>query len=142
MRLGGHGVGALAPVIVARNVGGVVTTVRGLVRYTASDGTTGSVALPTIRLGPGQTKQVNAAKALHHAGLGEGDAAVGLEFNYAGAPGSVVMAAYSVGGDGNQVFRVPMLDPSAQKSSTGGYPLVFDHERSTVVYLKNTTDRE
>lgn len=142
-----HGAGlrlreGLAPVVVARNVGDRATTVSGLARYTAGDGTVVSIALPAVQLKPGQTREINAAASLRRAQPGEGTGALGLEFDYAGAPGSVVMAAYSVGAGGEQVFRVPLLDPGAQRSSTGGYPLVFDDERSTVVYLKNTTGQQ
>ena len=43
--------------------------------------------------------------------------------------------------DGDQVFRVPMLDPQAQRSSTGGYPWFIEDSSVTVVYVKNVTDK-
>ncbi|HXG65560.1 MAG TPA: Ig-like domain-containing protein, partial [Blastocatellia bacterium] len=56
-------------------------------------------------------------------------------------PGTVVMAAVSASRGGNQVFRVPLLDPAAQQSSTGGYPWYIDETSATVVYVKNVTDQ-
>jgi len=50
------------------------------------------------------------------------------------------MAAQSVSSDDNQVFRVPLLDPAAQRSSTGGYPWSIEGDSATVVYLKNVTE--
>ncbi|HXG67138.1 MAG TPA: Ig-like domain-containing protein [Blastocatellia bacterium] len=71
----------------------------------------------------------------------QGVAAAGLEFAHSGPPGAVVMAAVSVSRSGNQVFRVPLVDPAAQQSSTGGYPWYIDETSSTVVYVKNVTDQ-
>lgn len=43
-----------------------------------------------------------------------------------------------VSAGGNHVFRVPMLDPAAMPSSTGGYPWIISETASTVIYVKNT----
>ncbi|MGH9967654.1 MAG: IPT/TIG domain-containing protein [Pyrinomonadaceae bacterium] len=141
LRLGNVAGEELTPAAVARNVGHSSTTVTGRIRYTRRDGGTRVVYLPKVQLAPGQTKAVNLANPLRGARLEELGAAAGLEFEYTGDPGSVVMSAQSTGRSGNQVFRVPLLDPAAQRSSTGGYPWMVEGDQSTVVYLKNTTDQ-
>lgn len=122
LRLGKVAGEELTPAVVARNVGDSHTTVTGRIPYTRRDGGAGVVVLPRVQLAPGQTKAVNVATALHGTPFEALGASVGLEFEYTGDPGSVVMSAQSTGRSGNQVFRVPLLDPAAQPSSTGGYP--------------------
>lgn len=41
-----------------------------------------------------------------------------------------------------RVFRVPMVDPLAQISATGGYPWRIEETSNTVVYIKNMTGLE
>lgn len=141
LRLGNVAGEELIPAVVARNIGHSPTTVTGRIPYTRRDGGAGVVVLPKVHLAPGQTKAVNVAMALHGTPFEALGTSVGLEFEYTGGAGSVVMSAQSTGRSGNQVFRVPLLDPAAQPSSTGGYPWNVDGDESTVVYLKNTTDQ-
>lgn len=140
LRLGKVAGEELTPEVVARNIGDSPTTVTGRIPYTRRDGGLGFIPLPKTQLAPGQAKAVNVAAAVHGSRFHDPDASVGLEFEYTGEPGSVVMSAQSTGSSANQVFRVPLLDPAAQRSSTGGYPWIVDGDQSTIVYLKNTTD--
>ena len=87
----------------------------------------------------GETKQWSLTAALRSSHLPPNLASAGLEFEYTGAPGSVAMAAQRVSGDGNGVFRVPLLDPAAIPSSTGGYPWRIAGDSATIVYVKNVT---
>ena len=142
LRLGRVSGDELTPVIVARNIGDTEAVITGRIPYTTNDGSMSVLALPQFRLSAGETKQLPLAEALRSGHLPRNLKSAGLEFEYTGAPGSVVMAAQSMSSTGNQVFRVPLLDPMAQKSSTGGYPWSIDGDSATVVYIKNVTDRE
>ncbi|MCA1626478.1 MAG: hypothetical protein LC742_00720 [Acidobacteria bacterium] len=139
LRLGTVGGDRLTPVVVARNTGDAETIITGRIPYTTGDDQTSVLTLPQFRLSAGETKQLPLADALRRGHIPQNLKSAGLEFEYTGAPGSVVMSAQSVGGNGNQVFRVPLLDPMAQKSSTGGYPWFIEGDSSTVVYVKNVT---
>ena len=141
LRLGRIGGDRLTPVVVARNNGDAETVITGRIPYTTGDGGTSVLTLPEFRLSAGETKQLSLTKAIHSSHLPPNLTAAGLEFEYTGAPGSVVMSAQSVGGDSDQVFRVPLLDPAAVPSSTGGYPWRVDGDSATVVYIKNVTAR-
>ena len=141
LRLGDVAGEELTPAVVARNIGPSLTTVTGRIKYTRPDGGTGVVVLPKVQLASGQNKAVNIVAALRGTRFEMLGAAVGLEFEYTGEPGSVVMSAQSTSRSGNQVFRVPLLDPAAQRSSTGGYPWIVDGDQSTIIYLKNTTNQ-
>lgn len=141
LRVGSFAGERLTPAAVARNVGGAEAVVSGRVPYTLADGQTGVVALPELRLTPGEAKAFDLDKALRRGGV-EQAAAAGLEFEHTGAAGSVVLSAQSVSESRNHVFHVPLWDIEAQKSSTGGYPWKVGGDISTVAYVKNVTDRE
>ena len=141
LRLGRAGSDELTPIIVARNNGDAETIITGRIPYTTADGEMSVLTLPQFRLSAGETKQLPLTEALRSGHIPQGLKSAGLEFAYTSAPGSVVMAAQSVSDDGNQAFRVPLLDPAAQKSSTGGYPWRTDGDSSTVIYIKNVTAR-
>ncbi len=110
--------------------------------YTTNDGTTSTVPIPDIRLRPGEVDTIDVARAIRSSGIREEwVVSAGLEFNYSTAPGTVVIAAESVSSDGNQVFRLPLIDADSEPSSTGGYPWKIDGSSSTFVYITNVTDR-
>jgi hypothetical protein len=133
-RVGGE---RLTPVVAAYNAGSTETVVSGRIPYTASDGRTGFIALPSLRLAPGEVNIVNLSGALSKSRLGQTVVSAGLEFKYTSAPGSVVMSAQSTSASGRQVFRVPLIDAESMPSSTGGYPWSIDDDSSTIIYIKN-----
>ncbi len=139
LRLGTAGGDALTPVAVAYNAGDTEAIVTGRLPYTTTDGLTAYVTLPDIHLEPGETEEIDVAGAIKDAGMPQEVTGAGLEFEFSSAPGNVQMTALSVGGNGNQVFRLPLWDVAAQRSATGGYPWFIDGSSSTVVYLKNAT---
>jgi hypothetical protein len=141
LRLGKIGDEKLMSVAVARNVGNTDTVVKGRIPYTVNDGSKAAVDLQEIRLAPGETGIIDISEAIEARNIGERVASSGLEFKYTSEPGSVVMAAISASRDSHQVFRVPIIDPKVQRSSTGGYPWMIDGDSSTFIYIKNVTDR-
>jgi hypothetical protein len=132
----------LTPVMVARNVGDETTYLTGRVPYTKTDGSTGVVQLPKVKLEAGEAASVDVARTIRTKVKSQQIAAASLEFDYTTAPGSVIMTAQSVSDSGNQVFRVPMWDVPAQRNGTGGYPWFIDGSSSTYVYIKNVTDTD
>lgn len=141
LRIGRVGDTTLTPIFVARNVGEEAATVMGRLPYTAGDGSVTNIALPTLHLAPGQMSVINAAQAVRAAGLSGVAVFAGVEFEYTGAAGGVTVTALSYGRGGDQLFRVPLWDISAQRSSTGGYPWMIEGNTSTTVFIKNTADR-
>lgn len=142
LRLRGASGESLNPIVVARNVGDAATTLRGRVPYTTADGDVRFVRIAAIRLAPGEAKVIQLDRTSEIDRIPSEVEIAGLEFEHAGAPGSVIMAAHSMSSDGNQVYRVPMWDPLAQRSPTGGYPWYVEGTSSTTVYIKNITRRE
>jgi hypothetical protein len=130
----------LTPIVVARNVGGSPTVVSGRIPYRKADGGAETLTLPALRLAPGETGTVDFKAALKQL-RGEA-AAAGIEFEYTGDPGGVIMLAQSVNPSGDHAFVVPMWDIMAQRSSTGGYPWRFEDNTETMVYLKNVSDKK
>jgi hypothetical protein len=141
LRLGTVGGERLTPVVVARNVGSTETTISGRIPYTLDDGSTGAFAIPDLRLAPGEAGTVNVTGALAREHIERDVATAGLEFEYTGTPGSVIMSAQSISPSRTQVFQVPLWDIVAQRSSTGGYPWKAEGDASTIIYIKNVTDR-
>jgi len=139
LRIGAVGEHKLRQIAVARNVGDQPTTLIGRIPYVGEDGSTGVISVPNVNLAPSETRVIDLVSAINSAQLKTVESA-GLEFEYSSAPGSVVMSALSMTSDGNQVFRVPLVDVKSQTSSTGKYPWAIDDNSSTVVYIKNATD--
>ncbi|MBI1761598.1 MAG: hypothetical protein HYR56_09205, partial [Acidobacteria bacterium] len=71
---------------------------------------------------PGEVRKLELTPVIARLSRHAAVAAAGLEFTYAGEPGSLIAAALSLSNDRNQVFRVPMRDAAVQSSSTGEYP--------------------
>jgi len=142
LRLRSESGDGLTPIVIARNVGDTVTTLRGGMPFTAANGDVGVASVPKIRLAPGEARIIDLDRSLRKSQLPPDVTIAGLEFEYTSTPGSVIMAAHSMSRDGNQVYRVPMWDPLAQRSPTGGYPWYIEGTSSTTVYIKNITDHE
>jgi hypothetical protein len=136
--IGGH---QLIPVVVARNVGTDAATVITRIAYTRVDGTRGTIILPQKTLSGGQMGLID-TRSIAARVQQEQIKVASLEVAYNTAPGSVIVAAHSVSTDGDQVFRVPMWDPLAQRSPTGGYPWRIEGTSTTQAYIKNITDVE
>ena len=142
LRLGRVAGEELTPVVMARNVGDAKTVVTGRIPYTTADGQVDVMDLPEVRLSPGETEFIDVARAVRERGDQFNAPSVGLEFEYTGTPGSVVMSAQSVSASGEHVFRVPLWDIAAQRSATGGYPWYIEGDSATVAYIKNTTGKK
>lgn len=130
---------SLTSVIVARNVGTTTATVSAKVPYTRTDGTRGTITLPTKQLAAGEIGALNTSGITQRVQQ-EQIKVAGLEFIYNTAPGSVIAAAHTVSADKNLVFRVPLWDPLGQRSPTGGYPWHIEGSSTTDTYIKNITD--
>lgn len=131
----------LTPVIVARNVGTATATVSAKVPYTRTDGTKGTITLPTKQLAAGEIGALNVSSITQRVQQ-EQIKVASLEITYNTAAGSVIVAAHTVSTDKNLVFRVPMWDPLGQRSPTGGYPWRIENTSQTETYIKNITDQE
>jgi hypothetical protein len=129
----------LTPVAVAHNAGPSEATVTGRLNYTSAKGLPVEATLPEVRLAPGRSAAIDVAAALR-GGDPPGTGGAGLEFEYTTEPGSVQMTAFSIGGGGDQLFRVPLWDVAAQRSATGGYPWSIDGSSTTLIHLKNVMD--
>jgi hypothetical protein len=138
LRLGSVGNDPLRALIAVRNIGDSETTVTATVPYSKQDGNTGTIELPRVSIEPGEIKLLNTTNRQ----LRRNDfATAGLEIKYTGEPGSVIATASSVSQSGDHVFALPMKDPKGGLSSTGGYPWFINETSSTVVFIKNTTDK-
>ncbi len=142
LRLGFAGGEALIPMAVVRNVSSSNTTVTGRVSYTDRAGTTNVFPMEALHLSPSELVTVDLGQLLRQHGHHQPDAVGGLELEYSTPKGSVIASTLSVSTSGNQVFRVPMWDIYALRSSTGGYPWSIDGNSSTFVYIKNAADHE
>ncbi len=132
----------LMQIAVARNVGDSDLVLRGRVNYITRDSNTGVIPIPEVNLKPGETSNVGLAKVIKASRVNDVVAA-GLEFDYEGLPGSVLVSALSVSEGGNHVFRVPLVNAASRSnpSNSGKYHLKIDRDVSNLVYLKNVTDK-
>ncbi len=128
-------------VVAVKNVGTENANVTAKVPYTRTNGATGIVNLSTVNLRPGEMRLLDMTSVTQR-GQQEQIEIAGIEINYNTTPGSVVVSAQSITQNLRLNFRVPMGDPYAQSSSTGGYPWRIEETSSTFAYIKNTTDIE
>lgn len=140
LRLGRVGDDTMIPMVVARNVGDSPALLSGRIIFTSSDNNKDALSIGETRLMPGEVRAVDMSKVVLHAERSD-IATAGLEFEYDTKPGSVILSALSVSQGGNLVFHVPLLDPAALMSSTGGYPWQAAGDLSTLVYIKNVSDK-
>ncbi len=140
LRLGRVAGEELTPVIVARNIGGTESTLTGRIPYTRSDGSRDVIPISKVSLRPGEVRVLNAGAEINLPQR-EGEVSAGLELEYDTAPGSVVVSVLSTSLSRDHVFGLPMSDPAAQQSSTGGYPWLIEKGSSTFVYVKNVTGK-
>lgn len=141
LHLGSIGGEEIEPVVAVKNVGAAQTDVTIKVPYTRADGTSGTVNLNPINLQPGEMRLANMNPVIQRSRQEQIEIA-GIEVSYDAAPGSVIVSAQSIGESKDQMFRVPLADPLAQVSSTGGYPWRIEQTSRTVAYIKNMTDLE
>ncbi|MCC6742834.1 MAG: hypothetical protein IT175_03145 [Acidobacteria bacterium] len=124
--------------VVARNLGAAATTVTGRLRYTTTSGSNNVIEMSPLTITGSDVQLIQPLNTLTPAQK-ELVAVAGVELEYSTLPGSVYLSCQSVSANGTHLFRVPMLDPLAQKSSSGGYPWQVIDDWSTVVYIKNVT---
>jgi hypothetical protein len=129
------------PIIVARNVGAETANVNTKISYTLENGTKGIVTLPQERLRSNEMSLLKTQKITQLVRR-ENVKVASLEVEYNTSAGSVIVASHTVSNNRNQVFRVPMWDPLAQRSPTGGYPWRIEDTSQTETYIKNITDQE
>lgn len=141
LRLGQFNGEELLPIVVAKNVSGTTATITGKVNYTRTNGTTGTIQIGSANLKAGEHRSFNLQQVVNRA-RNEQIEIAGIEVSYNAAPGTFIVSAQSVGEGLDQAFRVPMYDPYAQVSSTGGYPFRIDGSSTTYAFVKNTTDVE
>lgn len=133
---------ALTPFVVARNTATTPSVINGRLSYTTEDGTLALLTLPELRLDPGELGSIDVSRAIQAKRVNR-DRIVnaGLEFTYSTEPGTVLISAHTVSRDGNQVFRVPIVDAKSEPASAAGYPWWIEDGSSTVIHLKNVTDQ-
>jgi hypothetical protein len=140
VRVGDVGGSRLQPVIVARSVGRAAL-VTGRLQVTKADGETTAIELPPTLVTPGRVAAIEASGAWAQAREISGSEAVGIEFEHDAPPGTVQIAVASVSERFEHVFRAPLTDPATLPSATGGYFWRLEGTRTTIVYLKNVTER-
>ncbi len=130
--------------VVARNLSTTNSTLTVKIPYRLNSGQTATYTFPNEVLAPGEVKTIVSGAALDPS-IREQVAAAGVELTYSTNPGTVIASALTKSSSGTHVFRVPLVDPQSQKSSTGGYPWrnIVDPstqvDSKTIFYLKNVT---
>jgi hypothetical protein len=131
----------LKQIAVIRNVGDGVNKVTVRIPYTLENGNKGEARLPEINLQPGETRMLNLDKFIERETHRKSVATAGLELEYTGAPGSITAMANSYTTSLNQVFRLIFKDAKSQASSTGEYLWSLEDNSSSIIYIKNVSDK-
>ena len=139
LRLGKLHGETLTPVIAVRNVGEAETEVSATIPLGRA-GNVDKIRLPRLSLEPGETKLFDTSDVRWR--KIDADITAGLEIEYTGTPGSVVVSAMSVEPNGDKVFPLLMRDPQSNPSSKGDYAWFAEDEYATTVYIKNVSEKE
>lgn len=130
-----------APLLIA-NTMHMPTDVQISVDYTLGDQAK-RVQLNSITLAPLEVKQIELSREMARKGVTGPLDEAGVDISYDGMPGTVIgrLTSYDTGGDYS--FDAPVKDPLAGANrSNGSYPWRLDNGYSTVLHLKNTTEKE
>lgn len=141
LRIGAIGSDQLNPIVVARNIGTITTTISGQIPYTDASGNVQFVTVPATQIDAGKSKSINLKPAIQAANVPPSVTFAGINLEYSTAPGTVLMNALSVSQSGQQVFQVPLLDPDRLPSSAGGFPWKVDGNYTTVIFIKNESNQ-
>jgi len=136
LKIGRSGRDVFTPIIAVRNIGKDASSVTGSIPYTTK-GKADRIGLSELSLSPGEIGFLAAPIRWRDISA----TGAGLEVEYSGAPGSVIASVISVSESGDKVFPLMMKDPEAVASSTGGYPWFAEDDYSSVVYIKNVTNK-
>src|SRR5262245_8290080 len=129
-----------APLVLA-NVGGQQTQATVWVDYTI-DSVPHRIQVGVASLAPGQVSQLELSQALASRGILPPLDDAGIDVAYTGPVGTVIGRLTSFDQTGDFAFEVPVKDPLAGMSRSGGYPWRLDGGYTTVVHLKNTINAE
>lgn len=129
----------VVPHVLLRNTAASAISVRP--RFLPEAGASGNpVELPTMKLEPNETAEVN-LDVLMTAIAGRPDlAAVGVQIINSGVPGSLIGSLYGTDKKTGAVYDVPLRDSGAIRNSAGGYPVRLDGDYSTIVSITNASE--
>jgi hypothetical protein len=129
-----------APLLVA-NAGDAPSTAHIFVDYTIG-GVAHHTEIATLNLAPQELRQVEIASELARRNVSGPVDDAGVDIAYSGTLGSVIARLTSVDQSGDYAFEVPVKDPLAESMRVGGsYPWRLDGGYTTVLHLKNTSDK-
>src|SRR5690349_910107 len=101
------------------------------------------VQLEPITLAPLEVKPIELSTELARQGITGPLDVAGVDISYNGMPGAVIGRLTSFDSGGDYSFDAPVKDPlSGANRTNGSYPWRLDNGYSTVVHLKNTTDKD
>jgi hypothetical protein len=90
-------------------------------------------------ISPGEVKRVELSDAL--GGVGQVEE-TGVDIAYDAPPGTIIGQLVSVDQSGDYSFEVPIKDPAGMNEMMEGvYPWTLENGTSTVLHLKNTTNK-
>jgi hypothetical protein len=101
-----------------------------------------NLAIKDLTIAPGAVERIELSAELSRHGATGPFAEAGVDIAYDASPGSVIGQLVSVDQSGDYSFEVPIKDPSAATEMIeGAYPWSLENGTSTVVHLKNVTDK-
>lgn len=137
LRIGSIGNDKLEPVVVARNIGNIISWVKIKLPYTDANGNVQNINVPKRPVLAGKTASIDLRPYLL---LPSSTKFTGIEIEYTTAPGTVLLGAISASQSGKHTYPVPLMDPQRMPSSAGGFPWKVDGNYNTIVYIKNETE--
>lgn len=130
---------ALRSSLLARNIGSDRARLTGQLVALNATGEVERFPLRAVDIDPGETLSIDVDAAWRRASRLTDEPTVGLELEYDTLPGTVIVSASSMSADLEHVFEVPLVDPAALPSATGGYFWRTDETLTSIVSIKNVS---
>lgn len=126
---------SFAPHVTVRNTTTQPVHIQGRVLYTTKDDSR-SVEITPLTLAANEVRALNLSAVIASVGTKRLSDA-GIEIEYTGGPGAIVVALASVDQSRRQVFDTPLRDPKSLNFGGGSYPFRIDGDNRAVIHLKN-----
>lgn len=121
--------------IAVRNVGTLLSHVKGKLIYTKPNGEVETINLPEKQIAAGATRAFDLGSAIDNANVPASVKTGGIEIEYDTPKGTIITSVQSGSANGEHVFQVPMFDPqkdterSSRISLEGGRRFSYAHLR-------------
>jgi IPT/TIG domain len=122
------------PHVIVRNTSSEVVKANGRIRFTLFDQPNVSELAP-VELAANEVRELDMSSVIDF--IGDNSVNAGIEIDYSGQPGALMVYSTSIDQSGTNAFDVPIKDPTAMAFKGGANPWKIDDQNRAVLHVKN-----